>query len=78
MVCHCTTTTETTVNVSRHHILDTSVDVKHHGPSLSERWNVTWVGNNSMYILNHNSPNYVCSATLRTGIPGLLVSDIGM
>ena len=22
----------------------TSVDAKHHGASLSERWNVTWVG----------------------------------
>ena len=27
----------------------TSVDAKHHGTSLSERWNVTWVGNNSIY-----------------------------
>jgi len=26
----------------------TSVDAKHHGASLSERWNVTWVGNNSI------------------------------
>ena len=26
----------------------TSVDAKHHGASLSERWNVTWVGNNSV------------------------------
>ena len=26
----------------------TSVDAKHHGVSLSERWNVTWVGNNSI------------------------------
>ena len=26
----------------------TSVDAKHHGASLSERWNVTWVGKNSM------------------------------
>jgi len=32
----------------------TSVDSKHHGASLSERWNVTWVGNNT---LNYNSPN---------------------
>jgi len=23
----------------------TSVDAKHHGASLSKRWNVTWVGN---------------------------------
>ena len=29
--------------------LITSVDAKHHGASLSERWNVTWVGNNSIY-----------------------------
>ena len=28
----------------------TSVDAKHHGASLSERWNVTWVGNNSIII----------------------------
>ena len=28
---------------------NTSVDAKHHGASLSERWNVTWVGNNSIY-----------------------------
>ena len=27
----------------------TSVDAKHHGASLSEWWNVTWVGNNSIY-----------------------------
>ena len=26
----------------------TSVDAKHHGASLSEWWNVTWVGNNSV------------------------------
>ena len=26
----------------------TSVDAKHHGASLWERWNVTWVGNNSI------------------------------
>ena len=26
----------------------TSVDAKHHGASLTERWNVTWVGNNSI------------------------------
>ena len=29
---------------------NTSVDAKHHGASLSERWNVTWVGNNSICI----------------------------
>ena len=28
--------------------IHTSVDAKHHGASLSERWNVTWVGNNSV------------------------------
>ena len=28
--------------------LFTSVDAKHHGASLSELWNVTWVGNNSV------------------------------
>ena len=28
--------------------IDTSVDAKHHGASLSEQWNVTWVGNNSV------------------------------
>ena len=26
----------------------TSVDAKHLGASLSEQWNVTWVGNNSV------------------------------
>jgi len=26
----------------------TSVDAKHHVASLSEQWNVTWVGNNSV------------------------------
>ena len=35
-------------------LIVTSVDAKHHGASLSERWNVTWVGNNT---LNYNSPN---------------------
>jgi len=30
------------------HTVITSVDAKHHGASLSERWNVTWVGNNSV------------------------------
>ena len=25
-----------------------TLDAKHHGASLSERWNVTWVGNNSV------------------------------
>ena len=40
----------------------TSVDANHHGASLGERWNVTWVGNNSMYTLNHNSPKFVCDA----------------
>ena len=42
----------------------TSVDAKHHGASLSEWWNVTWVGNNSMYTLNYNSPNSVCNAVV--------------
>ena len=28
----------------------TSVDAKYHGASLSEQWNVTWVGNNSVCI----------------------------
>ena len=40
----------------------TSVDAKHRGASLGEWWNVTWVGNNSMYTLNHNSPKFVCNA----------------
>jgi len=29
-------------------LYQTSVDAKHHGASLSQRWNVTWVGNNSI------------------------------
>ena len=37
-------------------VICTSVDAKHHGASLSERWNVTWVGQ-YMYTLNYNSPN---------------------
>ena len=38
--------------------MNTSVDAKHHGASLTERWNVTWVGKEQyMYTLNYNSPN---------------------
>ena len=48
------------------HLFQTSVDAKHHGVSLSERWNVTWVGNNSMYTLNYNSPNFVCNDIVQT------------
>ena len=29
-------------------VSNTSVDAKHHGASLSERWDVRWVGNNSI------------------------------
>ena len=38
--------------------IDTSVDAKHYGASLSERRDVTWVGEQQyMYTLNYNSPN---------------------
>ena len=37
------------------YVILTSVDAKHHGASLSERWNVTWVGNK--VHVNYNSPN---------------------
>ena len=39
------TAQRTTDNI---YIYITSVDAKHHGASLSERWNVAWVGNNSI------------------------------
>ena len=35
--------------IDRDEFVVTSVDAKHHGASLSERWNVIWVGNNSIY-----------------------------
>ena len=35
-----------------HCLVVISVDAKHHGARLSERWNVIWVGNNS--ICTHN------------------------
>ena len=35
-------------NIAAYVRYKTSVDAKHHGASLSERWNVTWVGNNSV------------------------------
>ena len=45
-------------------LLNTSVDLKYHEVSLSERQNVIWMGNKSTYTLNHNSPTLLCNATV--------------
>ena len=53
--------------------MNTSVDTKHHGASLSEQWNVTWVGNNqnaqtSIKTLGEREPGNLSEQVEHVGV----------